>query len=356
MVFGRKPRPAFEPPELPLSNVQRRKSSAVSSSRRKSSIFGGMPSLFQHDTDADGFTRASASSGPSHQYGRKFSVMPNFARKASEISDNHARARRDTGHALYGETERGEERMTIEDSFYRTKLTIDESDDDEDWAARDDALRQLNTLDVKGKGRANSVAHLGWATEPPKGARRRGKKAAGQSDKKKRRSHKAKRVVRDLDQNLDAFNNFAQNGQTQLVRSANASRRNSLDSITPSLTDVTRAVQNAPGALDGVELYQSDKPKAVLFGDGFDAVDVMADQIFRIGVQKKKWFKPPRLGLKRREVATGVTIRVKTGLYRTFPVEYEALEPFEEAISRLNPEVAIKIKSRIVSNVMSAYM
>lgn len=356
MVFGRKPKPAFAPPELPLTDVQRRKSSAVSGrGRRRSSLFPSMPSIFQHETDAEGFTRASASSaGPSQPYGRKFSVVPSFARKASEMSESVARARRDTAHVLYGESDRGADNITIEDSFYRTKLTIDDSED-EDLVGRDAALRDLNNLDVKGKGRAGWQSTLGWATEPPKGSRRKGKRSA-HGDKNKRKRHRAKRVVRDLDQDLDAFNSFAQNGQAPFVKPETASRPNSLDSLDPSITDVSRAIQNAPGALDGVELYKSDKPKAVLFGDGFDAVDVMADQIFRIGVQKKKWFKPPRLGLKRREVATGVTIRVKTGLYRTFPVEYEALEPFEEAISRLNPEVAIKIKSRIVGNVMSVYM
>ena len=350
MVFGRKPKPAFVPPELPLTNVQRRKSSAVSGpARRRSSLFPSMPSIFQHEPDADGFTRASASSaGPSNQ--RRFSVVPSFARKASELSNNVSRARRDTAHALFGETDAAEDRIAIEDSFYRTRLTIDDSDDEEDLYQRDEALRGLNTLDVKGKGRQGSQARLGWMMEPPKGPRRKGKRAA-RADKGKRKRHGAKRVVRDLDQNLDAFNNFAQNGQALLVQSAEGSRRNS----DASITDM-RAVQKAPGALDGVELYQSEKPKAVLYGDGFDAVDVMADQIFRIGVQKKKWFKPPRLGLKRKEVATGVTIRVKTGLYRTFPVEYEALEPFEAAITRLNPEVAIKIKSRFVNNVMSTYM
>lgn len=309
-----------------------------------------MPSLFQHESDADGFTRASASSAGPSSHQRRFSVVPSFARKASEMSNNVSRARRDTGHALYGETDGVEDRIAIEDSFYRSRLTIDASDD-EDLDQRDAALRNLNTLDVKGKGRAGSQARLGWMTEPPKGPKRKSKRST-RADKGKKKRHSAKRVVRDLDQNLDAFNNFAQNGQALLVQSAEGSRRNS----DASITDLGHAVQNAPGALDGVELYHSEKPKAVLYGDGFDAVDVMADQIFRIGVQQKKWFKAPRLGLKRREVATGVTIRVKTGLYRTFPVDYEALEPFEEAIKRLNPEVAIKIKSRIVSNVMSVYM
>jgi hypothetical protein len=240
---------------------------------------------------------------------------------------------------LYGESDRFAEKVGIEDSFYRSRLTIDDSDE-EDLVERDAALRELNTLDVKGKGRAGWQSTLGWEVAPPKGTRRRGKKVAG-----KKANRRSKRVVRDLDNDLDAFNNYAQNGQAP---------RRTLDSPQPSLSGELE--QHAPGLLDGVELYKSERPRAVLVGDGYDAIDVMADQIFRVGVQKKKWFKPPRLGLSKRDVATGVTIRVKTGLYRTFPVEYEALQPFEEAINRLNPEAAIKIKSRIVSNVMAVYM
>lgn len=300
-------------------------------------MFPSMPSLFQSETDVDGAARGSFSGS---QPGRKFSMVPSFARKASEMSDSVARARRDTGHALYGESDRFAEKIGIEDAFYRSRLTIDDSDD-EDLVTRDAALSGLNKLDVKGKGRAGWQSNLGWESAPPKGPRRAGKKSTGK--KAKRRSA---RVVRDLDNDLDAFNTYAQNGQ--------APRRNSLTSLQPSITGELE--QHAPGLLDGVELYKSDKARAVLVGDGYDAIDVMADQIFRVGVQKKKWFKPPRLGLSKRDVATGVTIRVKTGLYRTFPVEYEALEPFEKAISRLNPEAAIKIKSRIVSNVMAVYM
>ncbi|EIW68701.1 hypothetical protein TREMEDRAFT_11927, partial [Tremella mesenterica DSM 1558] len=55
-------------------------------------------------------------------------------------------------------------------------------------------------------------------------------------------------------------------------------------------------------------------------------------------------------------VGTGLTIRAKAGLYRTFPVNYEALDEFEEAITRLNPEIAIKIKSEIVSDILATYI
>ena len=56
------------------------------------------------------------------------------------------------------------------------------------------------------------------------------------------------------------------------------------------------------------------------------------------------------------KVGTGVTLRVKTGLYRTFPVDFDALDDFEGAIARLNPEAAIKVKSQIVDTIMRTYM
>lgn len=237
----------------------------------------------------------------------------------------------------------------MSDHFFKSKLTLDNSDDEEFGE------KQETVLELKGKGRAGWSDKLGWDAAPPKG-RKRGTRVV---DDRKR--HRNRRVVRELDNDLDAFNSFTRNGQTPISRSGtpsrNHSRSNSINSRDPSVHSVSDILnqpieQHAPGPLDSA----SDRPRAVLVGDGFDAVDVMADQIFRIGVQKKKWFKPPRMGDKRDRVATGVSIRVKTGLYRTFPVGYDALDEFEEAMTRLNPEVGIKIKSRIVHSVMDSFM
>lgn len=44
----------------------------------------------------------------------------------------------------------------------------------------------------------------------------------------------------------------------------------------------------------------------------------------------------------------GVAIRVETGFFRVFPYENPALVPFEAAVRRLNPVVAVKIRNAAV--------
>lgn len=85
--------------------------------------------------------------------------------------------------------------------------------------------------------------------------------------------------------------------------------------------------------------------RAVPVGDGFDALDVMADYLFRFGCEKKKWFKKPPVTGKERQrtgsrVTTGVCIRARTGVQRTYPLNLPGLLPFETAITALNPEVS----------------
>jgi hypothetical protein len=89
---------------------------------------------------------------------------------------------------------------------------------------------------------------------------------------------------------------------------------------------------------------------AVPVGDGFDALDVMADYLFRYGCEKKKWFERPasRSSAKRRSqsqsrVDTGVCIRAKTGVQRTFPLNTPGLAAFEAAVTALNPEVSRRL-------------
>ena len=47
-------------------------------------------------------------------------------------------------------------------------------------------------------------------------------------------------------------------------------------------------------------------------------------------------------------VATGVAMRVENGFFRVFPYENAALIPFEAAVRRLNPVVAVKIRNTAV--------
>lgn len=86
---------------------------------------------------------------------------------------------------------------------------------------------------------------------------------------------------------------------------------------------------------------------AVPIGDGFDALDVMADYLFRYGCEKKKWFQKPLnrsreqwRNTNRSDIATGVCIRAKTGVQRAYPLNMPGLVVFETAVTALNPEVS----------------
>nr|XP_031861885.1 uncharacterized protein CI109_002714 [Kwoniella shandongensis]KAA5528957.1 hypothetical protein CI109_002714 [Kwoniella shandongensis] len=402
MGLFRKAKPAFSPPELPTTNPSpppTTDNAVASSSVQPSSPMARRPSFFPGlaaigltepapDAPVDPVTKTHMFSGQ-EQFtslgGRRAqSIVPAWSRKASL-----AAARKDTNpvHLRMGESDYRTE-SGINDVFYKAKLTIDEEDEDEEENEPKARLDSASSLDFglpvtrravdKGKGRASIgwETQLGWENGPPKGHAKKlkkgkGKDVYGKSGGKKKQRHRAKRVMRNLDEDLDAYNAYAQNGLVALTRSNGPSRDQSHYNI-PALT-------HQPGVLDGDEAYLPHSnsqhlsnstslpllddiveddgiPRAVLVGDGFDAVDVMADHIFRIGVQQKKWFKAPRMGARREDVATGVSIRVRTGLYRTFPVNYEALRPFEDAMLKLNPEVAIKMKSEIVASIFVAYI
>lgn len=51
-------------------------------------------------------------------------------------------------------------------------------------------------------------------------------------------------------------------------------------------------------------------------------------------------------------VSTGVALRVENGFFRLFPYENPSLIPFEAAVRRLNPVVAVKIKDAPVHAAM----
>ncbi|KAH9484535.1 hypothetical protein JR316_0004017 [Psilocybe cubensis] len=59
--------------------------------------------------------------------------------------------------------------------------------------------------------------------------------------------------------------------------------------------------------------------------------------------QQENWFMPLE-----ETVATGVALRVDDGFFRVFPYENPALVPFEAAVRKLNPVVAVKIRNTSV--------
>jgi hypothetical protein len=86
---------------------------------------------------------------------------------------------------------------------------------------------------------------------------------------------------------------------------------------------------------------------------GNDALDVMADSIFRSGC-RLGWFHT-RLG-EPDGIITGVCIRSKYGGTRSQPLNHPSFRPFEDAVVDLNARVALKIRSKAVEYAMKSHM
>lgn len=75
----------------------------------------------------------------------------------------------------------------------------------------------------------------------------------------------------------------------------------------------------------------------------YDRYDAFLHHIFK-QTQGDAWFRPNEDNL-----SAGVALRVDNGPeFRVFPYENLALEPFEAAVSALNPAVAVKVRSAAV--------
>jgi hypothetical protein len=87
-----------------------------------------------------------------------------------------------------------------------------------------------------------------------------------------------------------------------------------------------------------------------------DAVDVMADMIYR-SCYPEGWFTTPvDSSMWSDEVITGVTLRSKYGSVRSCPGEHPGFAAFEHAIVQLNARIAIKLQSKAVDVAMKNYM
>lgn len=74
----------------------------------------------------------------------------------------------------------------------------------------------------------------------------------------------------------------------------------------------------------------------------YDLWDAWLHKIYE-STQQDNWFMPSE-----EIVSTGVAMRVEDGFFRVFPYENPALVPFEAAVRRLNPVVAVKMRSAAV--------
>ncbi|KAF6763688.1 glycosyl transferase family group 2-domain-containing protein [Ephemerocybe angulata] len=74
----------------------------------------------------------------------------------------------------------------------------------------------------------------------------------------------------------------------------------------------------------------------------YDLWDAWLHKIYE-STQQDNWFMPSE-----EVMSTGVAMRVDEGFFRVFPYENPALVPFEAAVRRLNPVVAVKMRSAAV--------
>ncbi|EIW76066.1 hypothetical protein CONPUDRAFT_158837 [Coniophora puteana RWD-64-598 SS2] len=79
----------------------------------------------------------------------------------------------------------------------------------------------------------------------------------------------------------------------------------------------------------------------------YDRYDATLHYIFK-QTQGDAWFRPNEENL-----SCGVCLRIDDGSFRVFPYENAALEPFEVAVSQLNPAVAVKVRSAAVHACLS---
>lgn len=79
----------------------------------------------------------------------------------------------------------------------------------------------------------------------------------------------------------------------------------------------------------------------------YDRYDATLHYIFK-QTQGDAWFRPHE-----DQVPPGVCLRTHDGQFRVFPYETAALAPFEAAVSSLNPQVAVKVRSAAVHAALS---
>lgn len=352
-IFSRrKAVPAFAPPELPMATVP---GQSTADRRPTLSSLDGEPAYIP-PPQVTFLGRRVSQAVPNSPYGHPQTSHGQTTTSNSSLNPSFPR---------FGETDLEGHDLTMANIF-NLPLTVDLADSDEE------VLEAMPMSAVAaGKQPYKMEAKLGWFEAPEDeagtAAKRKGKgkkksryttKSSDPSSSKRDHKKRRHRHSRPTEEHVQAIGFESDEEEPSYQRRLGKS----LTPVAGSSTSINSLSQSpethATSVLDvnATDLMLRDGGKrAVPVGDGFDALDVMADHIFRLGVTKKKWFKPPRLD-KDNTFATGVSIRAKTGLYRTFPVGVPALNSFAEAITRLNPEIAIKIKCSVVTTVMNTYI
>lgn len=73
-----------------------------------------------------------------------------------------------------------------------------------------------------------------------------------------------------------------------------------------------------------------------------DAMEMMADDLYRYGCDWRQWFTPPSIDNAYGNVNTGVALRSKKGSHILYPHTCPGLEEFGWAVTELNPMVSLR--------------
>lgn len=243
------------------------------------------------------------------------------------------------------------------DTVFKLRLEADELASDEEIEYQDqdvkfeedDHKRWSALLDEAGEGRSRAR----------KKHRRRRRSISGESTHRSRSRSKSHVSPSQADSGLEYINNFP---LTVSVPPSSSPFPSLSVKFQDNSDDDDEPTEDAARPISGVSTDQARSP-AVPVGDGFDALDVMADYLFRYGCEKKKWFKKPsnsdreqRRSLNPSRITTGVCIRAKTGVQRTYPLNMTGLAEFETAITALNPEVSLLMLLLPISMLIMNFM
>ncbi|KAJ9112322.1 hypothetical protein QFC19_000742 [Naganishia cerealis] len=87
-----------------------------------------------------------------------------------------------------------------------------------------------------------------------------------------------------------------------------------------------------------------------------DALEMMADDIYRYGSDWRQWFVPSTPENFMENVNTGVSIRSKNGKHVLYPYACPGLKEFGSAIDELNPAIALKLSSPIIRTILADFV
>ncbi|GFZ47911.1 hypothetical protein JCM24511_05658 [Saitozyma sp. JCM 24511] len=119
-----------------------------------------------------------------------------------------------------------------------------------------------------------------------------------------------------------------------------------VDPTSEKQPDAQEAAQPTQGEFTG-------ENRTTVLDGGTDALDLMADSLFRSGC-REGWFDTP--SGEPNGVITGVCIRSKYGGTRSHPLNHPLFRPFEDAVFDLNARVALKIRSKAVEYAMKSHI